>query len=143
MNDQPWSHLITLNSVVDMHRESIARFGGDPFPEPVPGCVESSLGAAWNAELYAAKPGSVPGLCFAGCLLFYLIRNHCFVDGNKRAAWAASMEVLRTLGLTVHASDHEAEEFCLDVITGRASVHTGIDVCLWLAPRLLGLPDRR
>ncbi len=59
---------------------------------------------------------------FRGCLLYYLMKNHCFVDGNKRVGWAACMEVLRALGLTVTATDKEAEDFELlsNVVDRRA-----------------------
>lgn len=94
-----------------------------------------------DAELYSGSDDAKQGLCFAGCLLFYLVKNHCFVDGNKRVAWASCMEVLRSLGLTVNATDDEAEAFCINVITGENMVKKAVDVCLWIAPRLEALPD--
>ena len=111
VNTEPWSHLITRDTIQQIHDETIARFGGDGTPQPKEGCVDGSSGAAWNAELYADDDGSSGGLCFAGCLLYYLVKNHCFVDGNKRVGWAACMEVLRLVGLTIGASDDEVEAF--------------------------------
>lgn len=134
MNVEPWSDRITRGGLLDLHAESIRRFGGDTSPDAQEGCLERSLGAAWNAELYSNEPDAVSGLCFAGCLLFYLIMNHCFVDGNKRVAWAACMECLRTLGLTVNVTDDEAEQYCFSVI--RRDVKNATDVSLWLAPKL-------
>jgi len=93
---EPWSHLITRDTIQEIHDECIVRFGGDGTPNAKDGCVEGSLGAAWNAELYTDEAES-GGLCFAGCLFYYLVNNHCFVDGNKRVGWAACMEVLRSL----------------------------------------------
>lgn len=78
-------------------------------------------------------------MIFAGYLLFYLAKNHCFVDGNKRLAWSATMHVLLGLGLTVDASTDEAEEFVLSVITSERS--TGMEVVRWLAGRLLAAED--
>ncbi|MGH7906201.1 MAG: Fic family protein [Candidatus Binataceae bacterium] len=77
------------------------------------------------------------GLCFAGCLLYYLVQNHCFVDGNKRVGWATCMEVLRSLGLTVRATDDEVEAFVLSIIG--TDVQNAIDVADWVAPRLESL----
>ncbi len=140
MNAEPWAHLVSRDVILEIHRECIARFGGDPSNTPKGGCVERSIGAAWSAELYSENPDAVEGLCFAGCLLYYLIKNHCFVDGNKRVGWAACMEVLRTLGLTVHATDDEIEEFCLAIIENDPpQVKGAVDVAVWLAPRLLAL----
>jgi death-on-curing protein len=139
--EQPWARFVSFEEVLDIHAECIKLFGGDATPTPKDGCVEGSLGAAWNAELYSGAEDSTEGLCFAGCVLFYLVKNHCFVDGNKRVAWAACMEALRSLGLTVAATDDEAETFCLEVITGTGPVRSAVDVCLWLAPRLEAVPD--
>jgi death-on-curing protein len=80
------------------------------------------------------------GLCFAGCLLYYLVKNHCFIDGNKRVGWAACMEVLRALGLTVNATDAEVEGFCLAILDKDSEVaRNAVDVSAWLAPRLIAL----
>ena len=111
MNAEPWSHLISTEEIRKIHSECIERFGGDLSSAVKDGCVEGSTGAAWTAELYLENSDALSGLCFAGCLLYYLMKNHCFVDGNKRVGWAACMEVLRALGLTVTATDKEAEDF--------------------------------
>ncbi|MDO8430789.1 MAG: type II toxin-antitoxin system death-on-curing family toxin [Candidatus Binatus sp.] len=140
MNADPWAHLISLQTIRQIHSDCIARFGGDATKATKEGCVERSLGAAWSAELYSENMDAVQGLCFAGCLLYYLIKNHCFVDGNKRVGWAAGMEVLRALELGVRATDDEVEEFCLAVVENDSSlVKNAVDVAVWLAPRLTAL----
>jgi hypothetical protein len=48
------------------------------------------------------------------------------------------MEVLRMLGLTINATDDEAEQFCLDIISG--TVKHAIDVVSWIAKRLEEFP---
>jgi len=110
MSAEPWAHLISAEAILKIHSESIARFGGDPTETAKEGCLERSAGAAYSSELYLENPEAEEGLCFAGYLLYYLIKNHCFIDGNKRVGWAACMEVLRSLGLTVTATDDEIEE---------------------------------
>ncbi len=75
------------------------------------------------------------GLSFAGCLFFYLIKNHCFVDGNKRIAWAAMVRVLLELGLTLDVDDDEAEQYCLRVI--KSHDMDAVSVSLWLSERLV------
>jgi death-on-curing protein len=136
---EPWAYLISVEVLFELHASSIKRYGGDPAPTPREGCLEGSLGAAWNAELYTASDNIVQGLCFAGCLLYYLIMNHCFIDGNKRMAWAACMEVLRCLGLTVNTTDDAVEEFCVSIVIGL--VANALDVVQWLAPKIEALPD--
>jgi death-on-curing protein len=134
---EPWEHLTGLDEIIQLHEDGIRRYGGD-LSTPREGCVEGSLGAAWSFELYMASPDAYEGLCFCSGLLYYLVKNHCFTDGNKRIAWMAAMESLRVLGLTVKASDDEAEQFCLDVISG--SVKDATAVVSWIASRLEEFP---
>ena len=135
----PWARLINAEKILELHAEAIQRYGGDPSPSEKDGCVDRSLGAAWNAELYAGAADGVPGLCFAGCLLFYLVKNHCFIDGNKRISWMAAMEVLLGLDLTLETDELEAEAFCLSILAGRVAQAT--DVSIWMADRLAAIED--
>ncbi|MBF6567980.1 MAG: Fic family protein [Candidatus Binataceae bacterium] len=129
MSAQPWTAFISVEAVVQIHKDCVARFGGDRTESPQRGCVERSLGAAWNAELYSEDTDSVHGLCFAGCLLFYLAKNNCFVDGNKRVGWASCMEVLGKLGLTIEATGEECQEYCLSMLSPDSrAVRNAIDV---------------
>ena len=130
--DQPWAHLIDVDEVLRTYAAAMARYGGLSSPPKV-GCVESSLGAAWNAEAYAEHPGS-PGLLFASCLLFYLAKNHCFADGNKRISWASAMQVLGMLGLTVDVSVDDAEAYVLALCANPDA--QAADVTRWIAERL-------
>lgn len=133
----PWQQFITLADIYELYREGIRRYGGDPS-NPKPGCVESSLAAAWDAESYADSGQTrIPGLIFAGYLLYYLAMNHCFTDGNKRVAWTAAMHVLMAHGLTVQASADEAEGFMLGIIC--KGISDGMESAIWLADRLVAV----
>ena len=71
----PWSSFITLEDIYGLYREGIRRYGGDAS-NPKPGCVESSVAAAWNAESYTdAEQSGIPGLVFAGYLLLAALRK--------------------------------------------------------------------
>jgi death on curing protein len=54
----------------------------------------------------------------ASYLLFYIAKNHCFTDGNKRVAWAVAVRVLRDDGLKINAGQDEAAAMVNDVVTG-------------------------
>ena len=73
MNIEPWAHLISVAEILELHAENINLYGGDSTPTPREGCIDGSLGAAWSAEAYAGSESAVPGLCFSGYLLYYLI----------------------------------------------------------------------
>jgi hypothetical protein len=73
---------------------------------------------------------------FAGFVLFYLGRNHCFTDGSKRVAWLAAMWILEARGVTVQATTDEAEAMILAAIEG-TTITSGVDVARWFADRLV------
>ena len=57
----------------------------------------------------------------AAAYLFYLCRNHAFIDGNKRTALAACLVFLESNGLLpeVKLPTDEWEEFVLDVAASK------------------------
>jgi death on curing protein len=134
VSETPWSHLVTEERIADLHAASLVRHGGRRGA-PKPGCVDGSLGAAWSAEQYTIdEDGVAGGLVFAGNLMFYLARNHCFVDGNKRAAWLAATEILLKHDLTIDAPEDEVFAFMEAVADG--AVERAERVIEWIAARL-------
>ena len=139
-NPQPWEELISVEQMLGLHKEGIVRYGGADS-DAKPGCLEGSGGGAYNAGLYSAKndpptPLEI-ALVFAGYLLFYLAKNHCFIDGNKRVAWTACMHVLALHGLTLTATQDEAELFVDAVVNDQ--IDNGADVVLWLDRYLVSI----
>jgi death on curing protein len=136
VNHNPWAQWISDNTVTMLYAEGIKRWGGaGSYPQV--GCIEAALGAAYNAELYSPdseQEGAIQGLIFACYLLFYLATKHCYMDGNKRIAWACATFVLLSFGLTVEATEDEVVEFCLAIADGK--IAGGAEVTSWLYPRL-------
>lgn len=133
----PWHELISLEAVLDLHERAMIEHGttGLQVGQHSVDCIDGKIGNAWNSESYrSADDNSIPGLCFAGYLLYYIVKGHCFPDGNKRAGWATAMAVLARLGLTVKATDDEAVEFVLRIATGE--VKAASEAVYWLARRL-------
>ncbi len=75
------------------------------------------------------------GLILAAHLLFYIAKDHCFIDGNKRVAWLACVEFFKNLQLTLRADEDEAYELMID-LSSEGSTLTAADVAVWLAERL-------
>jgi len=130
-----WAGLITPERILALHREGSVRYGGDPTQrkEDVD-CVDGRIGSATNAAAYCVEGDEDWGLILASYLLFYLAKDHCFVDGNKRVAWLAAIEILKNLQLTVNASAEEAYDFMLEVSEGSST--NAAAVAVWLAERL-------
>jgi len=106
---------LTLEELLDLHHQLIERFGGaDGVRDP--GLLESAL-ARPRSGYYSSLSEQ------AAALMQSLAGNHAFVDGNKRAAFAATAVFLRMNGYTLAVSADEAERFLIDeVIVARADV---------------------
>ena len=107
---------ITRSQLLALHSRSLEAHGGAAGVKDDPSrCID----AATNACLYRAE--RYDALIFAHTLFFCLVRGHNFVDGNKRVSWAALTVVLLTEGLTVEATNDEAEAFVVGVAAGNVS----------------------
>ena len=137
----PWKLWTSNQRIEAIHRRGMQEHGGAEVHVHPTDCVDGALGAAYNAEMYLeGRRHGKPGLSFAAHLLLYLIQRHCFLDGNKRVAWAAPMDALASIGLGIEATQDEAFAFVHDVIAHR--VNTGEEIAEWLAARLIALPDK-
>jgi len=103
---------LTLNEVLEVHRQVIAQSGGAEGLMHLP-ALESALAPPQmtfgGEELY-------PTLVDKAAVLGYaLIKNHPFLDGNKRTGHAA-MEVFLVLhGYEIRAAVDEQEHVILQV----------------------------
>ena len=87
MNEPRW---LTLDDIEDIHAEQLALFGG-PAGIRDRGALESALGRPMNRWHYENADMAELAAAYA----FGIARNHPFVDGNKRTAFAALMVFLR------------------------------------------------
>ena len=105
---------LTLSAVLEVHRQVMAQSGGAEGLMHLP-ALESALAQPQmtfgGADLY-------PTLVDKAAVLGYaLIKNHPFLDGNKRTGHAA-MEVFLVLnGYEMHATVDEQEQVILQVAT--------------------------
>ncbi|SRR6266852_424811 len=91
----PWAHL-TPDGVKAIHVEVLAAHGGMAGIRDE-GLLESAV-AAPQATMFG-EPLIKDGLEIGAAYLFYLCRNHPFLDGNKRTALAACLVFLEQNGL--------------------------------------------
>ena len=110
MTDYRW---LTQAMVEAFHRESIARFGGsDGIRDP--GLLESALARPRNCAAYEddASPFALAAEHTLGT-----VRNHPFVDGNKRSGILAG-----AVFLSINGYDFEPEETAIvKMIVGLAA----------------------
>ena len=70
----------------------------------------------------------------AAAMLQSLCQNHCFVDGNKRVAFAATAIFLRMNGYRLSVKADDGETFLVNqVIQKRIAIE---DIATWLEDRM-------
>jgi death-on-curing protein len=108
----------TLDEVLAIHADQIERYGGSPGIRDQ-GLLESAL--AMPEATYSGEDLH-PSLCEkAAAYLFHLVKNHAFVDGNKRVGLAVCLAFLAMNDVTIRASDDELVELVYGIAKGRSS----------------------
>ena len=106
---------LTLKELIELHRRLIEQSGGSPGIRDL-GLLESAL--AHPRMMFGGEDLYPTVVEKASALGFSLIKNHPFVDGNKRAGHAA-MEVLLVLnGHEIDAGVDEQERVILRLAAG-------------------------
>ena len=111
------SALVAIPSVEEilmLHSMQLARFGGmDGTRDRT--MIESALGRAQSLVDYADADaiGVAAGLCHS------IVKNHAFLDGNKRTAFAALNITLALNGCRLTAEPIEAANMVIDLASSR------------------------
>ena len=113
---------ITLQEALDLHEQLIKRFGGSAGVRDM-GLLESAL--------IRPQTGYYDTLSLqAAALLQSLCQNHCFVDGNKRVAFASTAIFLRINGYRLRVNPDDGESFLIGQVIQKG---IGIDdIASWL-----------
>ncbi len=119
----------SVQDVIDIHEIMILRYGGSPGLRDA-GLLESALASPrqtmFDQELYpdlAAK---------ATILLIGLLKNHPFVDGNKRTAFITLLRFLEMNDYMLSTTEDELFEFILNIITAKV---TKDEATIWIRDR--------
>jgi len=107
-----------VSAVKAIHTEVLAAHGGAPGIRDE-ALLESAVAAPQASMM--GKPLISEPTEIAAAYLFYLCRNHAFIDGNKRTALAACLVFLESNNLlpSTKLSADEWEAFVLDVAAGK------------------------
>lgn len=107
---------LTVEIVREIHAEAIVKFGGSDGVREL-ALLESAV-AAPQASFGGRSPYKDMAEV-AAAYLFYLCKNHPFLDGNKRTALGACIVFLRLNGIEPKADGPEWEELTVDVAASR------------------------
>ncbi len=105
---------LELDGVLRIHERMIVQYGGS-FGILNQGALESSLAAPqqtmFGKDLY-------PDIASKAAILFFLlVKNHAFMDGNKRTAFACLIRFLNVNGYPLNVTEDELYQFTMDVAT--------------------------
>jgi death-on-curing protein len=109
---------LSIDQVLALHEELIRRYGG-ALGLRDRGQLESALAQPFmtfaGEQLYSDLPEKAAALCFS------LVKNHPFVDGNKRVGYAVLRFFLRSNGVRIVATADEKVSMTLSVADGSLS----------------------
>jgi death-on-curing protein len=115
-----------LRAVVEaVHDAQLAEHGGASGVRDT-GLLESALARPANLHAYGDSAPCVLAAAYA----FGIVRDHPFVDGNKRAAFLATYVFLRLNGLDLVADEISATTAVLALASGEM---TEADFAAWLS----------
>lgn len=118
--------MITLQEVLRLHDLSISFFGGshgirdNNLLESAIGRISQTFG---GEELYPINYHK------AAALIESIVKNHPFVDGNKRTGFLAAQIFLKKNKILLTASENEAYDFVIDIASSKIDFD---DIVVWL-----------
>ena len=120
---------LTLDEVLAIHAHQVSRYGG-ALGIRDRGLLESALAmpqATFGDEILHPSLHEQ-----AAAYLFHIVKNHPFIDGNKRVGLASCLAFLRLNDVRVRASDDDLVDLVLGVASGDRSK---ADVAVFLHKR--------
>ena len=109
---------LTLDEIVAIHRDQIARYGGSEGVRDW-GLLQSA--AAMPAAGFGGK-FLHSDLCeMAAAYLFHIVQNHPFLDGNKRVGAVAAYVFLALNNVRITAGNDAYAELVLSVARGETA----------------------
>lgn len=107
---------VSEDVILAVHDRLLAVHGGSAGIRD-PGLLESALARPKNLAAYAEPDVFTLAAAYAGGI----VRNHPFVDGNKRAGFMAAYVFLGRNGWRLHASEADATRAILALAAGEVS----------------------
>lgn len=107
---------LTLEDVLTLHEELIQRYGGASGLRDG-GLLEAALAmpqAGFGGQYFHEFPHEM-----GAAYLFHLVRNHAFIDGNKRVALACAILFFKINRVPYTITEEEAVELTFAAADGR------------------------
>ena len=106
---------LSLTEVLAIHRDQVSRYGGTTGIRDIE-LLKSALGMP--AATYGGEFLHTDVYEMAAAYLFHLVKNHPFVDGNKRVGAVTALVFLALNGYDFDAPEDDFAEMVLAVARG-------------------------
>jgi len=108
--------MIDYQEVLQIHKVLIQKFGGSQGIRDENGlksALERPFGGFGETEFYPSPEKK------AGAILESIVKNHPFIDGNKRTGYVLMRLILMSFGKDIQASQDEKYDFVIAVASGK------------------------
>lgn len=127
--------IFTVRQILLLHERMIQQFGGASGVRDI-GMLESAI-----ARPFATFGGDdlYPDFFMkVGAFIQSIVKNHPFLDGNKRTAFAGAVILLQTNGFSIDIPEEEAVSFMISVANKNLSVD---EIASWLKKHTRNVPS--
>lgn len=126
------ARFLSIAEILLIHQDQIARYGGEPGVRD-PGLLASASGMPRAS--FAGEFLHTDLFQMAAAYLFHLVKNHPFIDGNKRVGAVAALVFLDMNGYDFRAPEQDLAETVLAVARGgMGKAELAVFIRKWAAP---------
>jgi death-on-curing protein len=121
--------MIDYQDVLEIHQVLIREFGGSQGIRDERGlksALERPFGGVGQTEFYPSPEEK------AAAMLESIVKNHPFIDGNKRTGYVLMRLVLLEFGKDLQATQNEKYEFIIAIASGQLDFE---QIAAWIKQR--------
>jgi death-on-curing protein len=121
--------MIYLQEVLEIHQVLIQQFGGSQGVRDeglLKSAIERPFSGFGEAEFYPTPEAK------AGAILESIVKNHPFIDGNKRTGYVLMRLILMQFGKDITATQDEKYELVISVASGKIDFQ---EIVSWIENR--------
>ena len=121
---------LDVGDVLELHALQLERFGGGAGVRDQ-GLLESAV--AQPAATFGGELVHADLFAMAAAYLFHIVRNHPFVDGNKRAGLLAATVFLELNGISIDRGSEDLYALTMAIAESRAGKDAAVETLRRLA----------
>lgn len=123
--------MIELQEVLDIHQALISKFGGSQGVRDMnllQSALERPFGGLGEVEFYPTPEEK------AGAILESIVKNHPFIDGNKRTGYLLMRLILKQFKKDIQATQAEKYHFVMLIASGKLNFAKIVD---WIKTKII------